>query len=195
MIAEIQDLLGIRKSEIARALDVHPSSVGRTEAGIPALSGEYISRICAMLSINEDFLYESADYPFLPESFLIFKVRGLKNRLRHLGWLELLISCSTNLKVLLLLRRKRDSVVAVCVQDDRNSVFLISIEIPLSFKTVFEYVRKQPKEKVRIIAQEYFDSLDILSPHHSFSDIAHYQRDTIESMIEDAFASYPSEKQ
>jgi transcriptional regulator with XRE-family HTH domain len=191
----VRELQAIPKSEIAKRLGVHPSSVGRTEAGIPALSSEYISTMCKILSINESFLYEKTTYPFSPKSFLKFYVRGLSSRLKPLKWLEFLADYSENLKLLLLLRRKSDNVVAACVEDDKNSVFLISVEIPLSFKTVFEYTRKQPERKVRVAAREFFDSPNILSPHTSFSDIAHYPRNLVESMIEDAFAEFLSDKE
>ena len=189
MLAEIRELQGIRKSLIAEKIGVHPSSVGRLEAGIPALSAEYISKICAILSINEAFLYEKSDYPFLPQSFLIFRVKGLKVRFRPLGWLELLSKYTSKLKVLLLLPMNKENVVAACVQDDKDSVFLISVEIPTSYKTVFEYRRKQPEDKIDVVANGYFDAPNVLSHRHSFSDIATYPRDMIQSMIEDAFAS------
>jgi transcriptional regulator with XRE-family HTH domain len=194
-LSEIRDLQGVTKAEIAKKLGVHPSSVGRIEAGVPALSGEYVAKICAMLSVNEDFMSGKTDYPFLPKSYLILKVRGLNNRLRPLGWLELLISFSKRLEILLLLRRNKDTVVAACVKDDRDSVFLISIEIPLLFKTIFEYTRKQPEGKIQITAEEYFDSPNTVSFHGSFSDIAHYPKDLVESMIEDALAGLLSDKE
>ncbi|MFI5294336.1 MAG: helix-turn-helix domain-containing protein [Thermodesulfovibrionales bacterium] len=193
-LAEIRNLLGITKAEVAVRLGVNGSSVARKEAGIPALSDDYIPQICAMLSVNEAFLSGKTSYPFLPNSFSIFHVKGLKNRISPLGWLNLLITYSENIKLLLLLRRKSDNVVAACVKDDKDSVFLISVEIPLLFKTVFEYIGKQAEGKVRVTEKECFDSPNIASPH-TFSDIAHYSRDLVESMIEDAFADVLSDKE
>lgn len=194
-LLEIRKLLGISQTELARELGVHHSSIARVEAGVPALSAEYIHKLCVMLSINETFLYEKSDYPFLPKSFLVFKVRGLSSRLRPLSWLDLLMKYSRGLKVLLLLRRKTDNVVTACVKDYRDSLFLVSIEFPLPFKNVFEHVGKQPEEKILLHAKEFFDRLNVLSPLRSFEDIAHYPRKMIDSMIEEAFEDVLSEKE
>ncbi len=195
-LLQIAELAGISQSKMANELGKNQSSVSRVFGGIPALSAEYISRICEMLQINENFLHEKSDYPFLPGSFVKFKIGGLKARRQPFTWFELLANVSQSLKVLLLLSEKKGNVVVACVKDDKGSIFLVSVEIPLPLRSVFAYAQKYSTKKIILKAEFFFDPR-VLGPYRSVDDfIASYDKNAVDTLIEDSLLDVltPQEK-
>lgn len=192
-VSDIRQLRGLSQREIARRLGVNQSSVARAEAGIPALSPEYLKQMSAIIAIDLNFLEEKKEYPFVVGSFSLFRVRGLRYRLHPLKWLEVLSTYTEELRVLLLLRRHSSDVLAACVKDDKNSIFLVEVAVPLTYKTVFDFVnqaRGKSKTEIYVAGKEYFDARGVAGPaaRRSFAGIENFTRAQIESMIEDTFA-------
>jgi len=188
-VLEIAKFQGISQSEIARRLDVHQSSVSRALGGVPAVGPERILKkeICSMLSIDEEFLSEKSNYPFLPTSFVRFRIRGLKARRHPLAWLELLNNYSEELKVLLFLQENLKRVEVACVKDNKDSIFFVFIEIPVSREKFFDYVGKGRQNKVFVVVNEFFDSTTV-GLYRSADDIADYDYGTLDSLIKEAFS-------
>lgn len=200
ILKKVREFQGIRQTEIARQLGINQVSVAQIENNIPALNKDYISKICKILSIDEEFLYNKSDHLFIPNSFLKFRVKGLKARVSPLAWLDLILKYSNAAKVLLLTRENKTSVLTACVKDDRNSIFFVRIDIPLTFQKVFDYIRELPKNKsskIPVSVKSFFDSLDVASPstYRSFDGIAHYDRNAVNSLIEEAFVELLTDKE
>jgi len=197
ILKKVRELQDITQSEIALRLAVDQTSVVKIENNIPALTREYIVRVCKILSIDENFLEGKSNYLFLPKSFLKFRISGIKARISPLAWLDLILSYSNTAKVLLLTRENKPQLVGACIKDDRNSIFFVRIEIPLTFQKVFDYVNDLPESKrdtIYILAKSFF-----MHPEHhlisSFDDIAHYDREAVNSLIENAFVEVLTEKE
>lgn len=193
-LIDIGDFQGISQSKIARKLGVNQSSVSRKIAGIPALSSEYKTPICEILSVDNKFLDGLSDYPFLPGAFVKFRIRGLRARRRPLAWLKLLCQHARHLDVLLLLKEDNTHVAVACVKDDRESIFFVFVEIPLRMQGVSDLISTQPKDKVRFKAITYFDSTT-LGFHRNAHDIEHYERNTVDFLIDDSMLDVLSDEE
>lgn len=198
ILKKVRELQGITQIEIARKLGIDQTSINKIENNISALNKEYISKICKILSINEEFLYNKSDYLFIPKSFLKFRVKGLKARVSPFAWLDLISGYSSAARVLLLVRENKASVLCACVKDDRDSIFFVRIDIPLTFQKVFDYIKELPNNKrdnIPVLVKSFFDRLDVAGIYHSFDAIAHYDRNAVNSLIEEAFVEVLTDKE
>jgi len=198
-LSEIRALQGISVAAVATMLGVSAPSVSRFEVGIPAISADtYLPQICSMLSINPDFLNGKTDYPFIPGSFLRFYVRGLKSRVYSLAWLEVIMKYAEKVDLICLLRRKNNNIVAVVAKDNQGSIFLISIEIPLPVKTLFDCLRERyasdSKHKADATAIEYFDSKGELGVT-PIEDLKNFNKLSCEALIERELSKVLSESE
>ena len=198
LVSQIRKLQGISQSELAKRISVNPSSIARWEAGIPAIADGYISKACEILSIDKNFLTGESDYPFKPGAFIKFYVEGLPYRLRPLIWLDLLFEYTENFKILFLIKIDKGNVVAACAKDNRGSIFLVSIEVPLKWKEVFDYTKKysDKKEKINIATEYFFGIQDELVFSKSFSYLLVEQsKEDIEKKIDQVFADILSDEE
>ncbi len=197
IVVQIRKLQNISQAELAKKTGVNQSSIARWEAGIPAIADEYISKTCEILSIKKSFLDGKTDYPFKHAAFIKFFIKGLSYRLHPFAWLEMLLQYS-DLKILLLLREDTDKVIAACVQDDHGSIFLISIEIPLTWKDFFDFQNQYSTKgthKALITTKHFFSAKGTLGLYHFFNDIVKFSRDDIARKIEEAFSDVLSDEE
>ncbi len=155
-LAEIRELRGFRRSDIAARLKVHPSSVGRLEAGVKSLNEEHIKKICAILGINKTF-FPDGDYPFTPGGFSLFKVMGsLKYLASPFRWLNPFIEYCTGIQCILLTEGKKAH--AALIRDDRGFLALIRIirlNLP-DWQDAYHFWEKLPdgqRKKILILTQ------------------------------------------
>jgi transcriptional regulator with XRE-family HTH domain len=185
-LLETRKLQNLSQDEIAVKLGINQSSVARAEVGIPAISAEYITQMCNILSVNPDFLKDKSGYPFEPGAFIKFYIKGLSARARPLAWMDLLMQYTEKINILILLREKNNNVFAVCAKDDKDTVFLISVDVPLTRKAVFDQMEKQYKKAGSYIVSEHF----FFTP-----DLENWSREDIENLIDKAFADVLSNEE
>ena len=205
LLSQIRKLQGISQQDIAQKIGVRRATVAQYEAGIPSIGAPKIELLCDVLSVDKEFLDGKASYPFRSGSFIKFYVRGLSYRLHPLIWLDLLLRYTKGVKVLLLRKGKKNDVVAACARDNRGSIFLISIEVPLTWMEAFDY-RKHSAERAgtSMVTKNLFDLIlgeysdDILSglrPRKFFPYLENWSREKIEKTLDKAFADILSEEE
>ena len=109
--------------------------------------------------MDKSFLAGKSNYPFKPGSFIKFYIKGLSYRFRSLIWLDLLFKHTEKLNVPPLIKGKKGNVVVTCVKDDRGSVFLIFIEVPLKCLDVFYYVEEHPDRAKACVVVKYLSDI------------------------------------
>jgi transcriptional regulator with XRE-family HTH domain len=197
ILSEMRKLQNISRDEIAKKLGINQSSVARAEVGIPAISAEYITQMCNILSVNPDYLKDKSDYPFIPGAFIKLHIKGLSARIRPLAWLDLLLKYTKRIDILLLLQEGKGNVVAACAKDDKDTVFLVSVDIPLTR----EYVLNCPdprfikSEKVRMAINYFFHAHGKLDFYKSFASLDKMSKEDIENLIDKAFADVLSNEE
>ena len=211
VLPEIRKLQNISQDTVAGNLGVNRVSIARLEAGIPALAQHYKERICDMLQINREFLFGEDKYPFVPNAFIKFYVKSLSYRLRPMAWFDLLLRYTEKIDMLLLLgllrRKKKGNVVAVCIKDDRGSVFLISIDVPLKWETAMNCIKEHTDKGVKVnVTTKYFSDLETImekylndliagvKPRKLFSYLEDKSKKEIEEVIDEAFSDESSTK-
>lgn len=187
-IRQVRELLNMRQEDLASSLGAAQKSISQIEQGIPALKRETIEKICKMLHINTDFIYDENNYIFNKNSFLKMRVKGLNNRISPLKWFDLLTRNSEleEVKVLLLCNKIPGNILAAMVKDSMNSVFLVRIDIPLKIQSLVDHIRQNKIKHVRLKGITIFEEID--GPvSWGLDELSSYNKEEILSIIEKQF--------
>ena len=205
LLNQIRKLQGISQQDIAQKIGVGRTTVAQYEAGAPAIGAVKTKLLCDVLSMNEEFLSNRSNYPFKPGSFLRFYIKVLLHRFRPLTWLDLLCRHTEKLNILLLTRGKKGNIAVTCIKDDRDSVFLVFVEVPLLLMEVSSYLetyRDQNKVAKVEIAVKHLSDITLtdslpdslpLSQNPSFY-LKDFSKKDIEDTIDKVFATTPPKK-
>ena len=193
-IINMASLQGLKQTALSGLLGVKQSSISRASGGLKAVSQERFSSICPRLGINPEFALDKTDYPFLPGGFIKLTIKGLKYMLQPFAWLELLLAYCNKLTILLLLQQKNNRVEAICISDDRGTIFLLTVEIRFFMDDFVEFIKDGRENRINLYGRTFFDN-KTAGLYRTAADISGFDRNRIDRLIKKTLTTQLSDEE